>query len=172
MGDTSGKLLVYKNDDSKPWITRSCVGMVSEMKRLIKKKNASDTLILNYVHSFKSCVCAPADLCGCRGRLQQRKGTSSLQNHIMCILSKTPKTLFVSVAFMPKQNYVVAVGAEGWFHLFDLTSAAANKADSSSQHEFTLSEDQKPLFTQHIPANTKVILISDIGKACRCTPTH
>lgn len=30
VGDTSGKLLVYKNDDSKPWITRSCVGMVSE----------------------------------------------------------------------------------------------------------------------------------------------
>lgn len=71
-----------------------------------------------------------------------------------------------------QQNYVVAVGAEGWFHLFDLTSAASNKADSSSQHEFTLSEDQKPLFTQHIPANTKVILISDIGKAWCCTLTH
>uniref|UniRef100_A0A8C3AEJ5 Integrin alpha FG-GAP repeat containing 2 n=1 Tax=Cyclopterus lumpus TaxID=8103 RepID=A0A8C3AEJ5_CYCLU len=61
------------------------------------------------------------------------------------------------------KNFVVAVGAEGWFHLFDLTAvAAASKADSSSQHEFTSSEDQKPLFTQHIPANTKVILISDI----------
>lgn len=32
VGDTSGKLLVYKNDDSKPWITRSCVGMVSESR--------------------------------------------------------------------------------------------------------------------------------------------
>lgn len=61
------------------------------------------------------------------------------------------------------QNFVVAVGAEGWFHLFDLTAAAASKADSSSQHEFQLSEEQKPFFTQHIPANTKVILISDIG---------
>lgn len=50
VGDTSGKLLVYKNDDTKPWITRSCVGMVSEMK--------SDALILKYVHSFESCVCA------------------------------------------------------------------------------------------------------------------
>lgn len=58
---------------------------------------------------------------------------------------------------------MVAVGAEGWFHLFDLTAVAANKADSSSQHELTSSDDQKPLFTQHIPANTKVILISDIG---------
>lgn len=29
VGDTSGKLLVYKNDESKPWITRTCVGMVS-----------------------------------------------------------------------------------------------------------------------------------------------
>uniref|UniRef100_A0A3Q3EZJ7 Integrin alpha FG-GAP repeat containing 2 n=1 Tax=Labrus bergylta TaxID=56723 RepID=A0A3Q3EZJ7_9LABR len=61
------------------------------------------------------------------------------------------------------KNFVVAVGAEGWFHLFDLTAAAANKSDSSSQYEFiSSSDDQKPLFTQHIPANTKVILISDI----------
>lgn len=74
----------------------------------------------------------------------------------------------MSVALIAQQNYVVAVSAEGWFHLFDLTSAAPNKADSSSQHELTLSEDQKPLFTQHIPANTKVILISDIGRARRC----
>lgn len=62
------------------------------------------------------------------------------------------------------QNFVVAVGAEGWFHLFDLSAVNANKADSSSQHEFTSFDDQKPLFTQHIPANTKVILISDIGE--------
>lgn len=62
------------------------------------------------------------------------------------------------------QNFVVAVGAEGWFHLFDLTAAAASKADSSSQHEFQSPDDQKPFLTQHIPANTKVILISDIGK--------
>lgn len=63
------------------------------------------------------------------------------------------------------QNFVVAVGAEGWFHLFDLTAAAPNKADSSSQHEFQPLDDQKPFFTQHIPANTKVILISDIGRS-------
>lgn len=62
------------------------------------------------------------------------------------------------------QNFVVAVGAEGWFHLFDLTAAATSKADSSSQHEFQSPDDQKPFLTQHIPANTKVILISDIGK--------
>lgn len=65
------------------------------------------------------------------------------------------------------QNFVVAVGAEGWFHLFDLTGAITSKADSTSQHESLCSEDQRPLFTQHIPANTKVILISDIGKFCR-----
>lgn len=29
VGDTSGKLLVYKNDEPKPWLTRTCVGMVS-----------------------------------------------------------------------------------------------------------------------------------------------
>lgn len=37
VGDTSGKLLVYKNDDSKPWITRSCVGMVGELTRKKQK---------------------------------------------------------------------------------------------------------------------------------------
>lgn len=29
VGDTSGKLSVYKNDDSRPWVTCSCQGMVS-----------------------------------------------------------------------------------------------------------------------------------------------
>uniref|UniRef100_A0A8K9UHH7 Integrin alpha FG-GAP repeat containing 2 n=1 Tax=Oncorhynchus mykiss TaxID=8022 RepID=A0A8K9UHH7_ONCMY len=86
VGDTSGKLHVYKNDDAKPWITRTCVGM----------------------------------------------------------------------------NFVVAVGAEGWFHLFDLSAVAGAKSDSSSQQEALFSDDQKPCFSQHIPANTKVILISDI----------
>ncbi|TNN38340.1 Integrin-alpha FG-GAP repeat-containing protein 2 [Liparis tanakae] len=28
VGDTNGKLLVYKNDESRPWVTRSCVGML------------------------------------------------------------------------------------------------------------------------------------------------
>uniref|UniRef100_A0A665V1R8 Integrin alpha FG-GAP repeat containing 2 n=1 Tax=Echeneis naucrates TaxID=173247 RepID=A0A665V1R8_ECHNA len=106
VGDTSGKLLVYKNDDSKPWITRTCVGMLT-------------------------CV-AVGDVCN--------KG----------------------------KNLVVGVGAEGWFHLFDLTAAAASKADSSSQHEFLASDDQRPFFTQHIPANTKVLLISDIDGDGRC----
>uniref|UniRef100_A0A7N6BZV8 Integrin alpha FG-GAP repeat containing 2 n=1 Tax=Anabas testudineus TaxID=64144 RepID=A0A7N6BZV8_ANATE len=106
VGDTSGKLLVYKNDDSKPWITRTCVGMLT-------------------------CV-AIGDVCN--------KG----------------------------KNLVVAVGAEGWFHLFDLTTPTASKSDSSSQYEFLSAEDQKPFFTQHIPANTKVILISDIDGDGRC----
>ncbi|XP_061663963.1 KICSTOR complex protein ITFG2 isoform X2 [Syngnathoides biaculeatus] len=97
VGDTSGKLHVYKNDDSKAWITRTCVGTLT-------------------------CV-AVGDVCN--------KG----------------------------KNFVVAVGAEGWFHLFDLSAA---KADSSSQHEGLAGDEQKPFFTQHIPANTKVILISDI----------
>lgn len=74
-----------------------------------------------------------------------------------------------SSVFPVCQNLVVAVGAEGWFHLFDLTAATASKSDSSSQHEFLSSEEQKPFFTQHIPANTKVILISDIGECLRCT---
>ncbi|CAL8277335.1 unnamed protein product [Gadus morhua 'NCC'] len=100
VGDTSGKLLIYKNDVSKPWMTRTCVGMLT-------------------------CV-AVGDVCN--------KG----------------------------KNFVVAVSAEGWFHLFDMTAAASGKADSVSQHESLCFDDQKPCFTQHIPANTKVLLISDI----------
>ncbi|CAN9508474.1 unnamed protein product [Ophioblennius macclurei] len=107
VGDTSGKLLIYKNDECKPWITRSCVGMLT-------------------------CV-AVGDVCN--------KG----------------------------KNFVVAVGAEGWFHLFDLSAASASKAESSSQHELLPPcDDQRPFFTQHIPANTKVILISDIDGDGRC----
>ncbi|MGH0120179.1 UNVERIFIED_CONTAM: hypothetical protein FKN15_065940 [Acipenser sinensis] len=99
VGDTSGKLSVYKNDDSKPWLTRSCIGMVT-------------------------CV-GVGDICN--------KG----------------------------KNFVVAVGAEGWFHLFDLSVSPA-KSESTNYQELLFGEDQKPSFTQHIPANTKVILISDI----------
>lgn len=119
-------------------------------------------ICLVFVHQL-TCV-GVGDVCN-KGKVCQTCSTAlsvqySLQGSNVCVC-----------CVHAQQNYVVAVGAEGWFHLFDLTSAAANKADSSSQHEFTLSEDQKPLFTQHIPANTKVILISDIGKAWRCNLT-
>ncbi|XP_028661425.1 KICSTOR complex protein ITFG2 [Erpetoichthys calabaricus] len=99
VGDTSGKLYVYKNDDPKPWLTRFCVGMVT-------------------------CV-GVGDVCN--------KG----------------------------KNFVVAVGAEGWFHLFDMNLSQI-KTDASGHQETVLGDDLKPSFTQHIPANTKVILISDI----------
>uniref|UniRef100_A0A673IFE3 Integrin alpha FG-GAP repeat containing 2 n=1 Tax=Sinocyclocheilus rhinocerous TaxID=307959 RepID=A0A673IFE3_9TELE len=102
VGDTSGKLYIYKNDDCKPWITRTCVGMVRM-----------------------------GDVCN-KGR-----------------------------------NFVVAVGAEGWFHLFDISAAAA-KSDSSSQQDGSIGDEQKPSYTQHIPANTKVMLISDIDGDGRC----
>uniref|UniRef100_A0A8C7QGL4 Integrin alpha FG-GAP repeat containing 2 n=1 Tax=Oncorhynchus mykiss TaxID=8022 RepID=A0A8C7QGL4_ONCMY len=106
VGDTSGKLHVYKNNDSKPWLTRTRVGMLT-------------------------CV-GVGDICN-NGR-----------------------------------NFVVAVGAEGWFHLFDLSAVAGAKSDSSSQQEALFSDDQKPCFSQHIPASTKVILISDIGNLSLC----
>lgn len=97
--------------------------------------------------------------------MQQRKGEN--REVRSCILSEGlgfDVTACFYFLFFLCQNFVVAVGAEGWFHLFDLTAAAASKADSSSQHEFQSPDDQKPFLTQHIPANTKVILISDIGK--------
>ncbi|XP_032205018.1 KICSTOR complex protein ITFG2 isoform X4 [Mustela erminea] len=99
VGDTSGKLFVYKNDDSRPWLTCSCQGMLT-------------------------CV-GVGDVCN--------KG----------------------------KNLVVAVSAEGWFHLCDLTPAKA--LDASGHHESLTAEEQHPVFKQHIPANTKVMLISDIG---------
>ncbi|XP_074681893.1 KICSTOR complex protein ITFG2 isoform X2 [Strix aluco] len=92
VGDTNGKLYVYKNDDSKPWAVRSCQGM----------------------------------------------------------------------------NLVVAVSAEGWFHLFDLTSSSSKHSDPSGHHELAGAEEQKPVFKQHIPANTKVMLISDIDGDGKC----
>ncbi|KAJ1165938.1 hypothetical protein NDU88_006355 [Pleurodeles waltl] len=105
VGDTNGKLYVYKNDESKPWLTRSCSGMLT-------------------------CV-GVGDVCN--------KG----------------------------KNVVVAVSAEGWFHLFDLT-AAASKLESSGHHDFLLGEEQKAIYMQHIPANTKVVLISDIDGDGKC----
>ncbi|KAF6119216.1 integrin alpha FG-GAP repeat containing 2 [Phyllostomus discolor] len=63
------------------------------------------------------------------------------------------------------KNLVVAVSAEGWFHLCDLTPART--LDSSGHHETLMGEEQRPVFKQHIPANTKVMLISDIdGDGC------
>ncbi|NWS15959.1 ITFG2 protein, partial [Pachyramphus minor] len=104
VGDTNGKLYVYKNDDSKPWVVRSCQGMLT-------------------------CV-GVGDVCN--------KG----------------------------KNFVVAVSAEGWFHLFDLTSP--KHPDASGHHELTAAEEQNPVFRQHIPANTKVMLINDIDGDGKC----
>ncbi|XP_032730766.1 KICSTOR complex protein ITFG2 isoform X2 [Lontra canadensis] len=104
VGDTSGKLFVYKSDDSRPWLTCSCQGMLT-------------------------CV-GVGDVCN--------KG----------------------------KNLVVAVSAEGWFHLCDLTPAKA--LDASGHHESLTAEEQHPVFKQHIPANTKVMLISDIDGDGRC----
>ncbi|XP_054855567.1 KICSTOR complex protein ITFG2 [Eublepharis macularius] len=100
VGDTSGKLCVYKSHESKPWTVRSCQGMLT-------------------------CV-GVGDVCN--------KG----------------------------KNLTVAMSAEGWFHLFDLTPPPSKHLDASSHHEFPLPDDPKMGFKQHIPANTKVMLISDI----------
>nr|KAF6495360.1 integrin alpha FG-GAP repeat containing 2 [Rousettus aegyptiacus] len=63
------------------------------------------------------------------------------------------------------KNLVVAVSADGWFHLCDLTPSKA--LDASGHHETLMGEEQRPVFKQHIPANTKVMLISDIdGDGC------
>ncbi|XP_034262830.1 KICSTOR complex protein ITFG2 isoform X1 [Pantherophis guttatus] len=99
VGDTNGKLFVYKNDESQPWTLRSCQGMLT-------------------------CV-GVGDVCN------------------------------------KKKNLVVAVSAEGWFHLFDLTSPSKH-GDVLGHHELPNPDDPKMAFKQHIPANTKVMLIDDI----------
>ncbi|XP_072340777.1 KICSTOR complex protein ITFG2 isoform X2 [Scyliorhinus torazame] len=65
------------------------------------------------------------------------------------------------------KNFVVAVGAEGWFHIFDL-SGISTKSETSNHHDFLIGDEQKAIFTQHIPANTKVMLISDIDGDGKC----
>ncbi|XP_010157864.1 PREDICTED: integrin-alpha FG-GAP repeat-containing protein 2, partial [Eurypyga helias] len=40
--------------------------------------------------------------------------------------------------------------------------------DASGHHELAAAEEQKPVFKQHIPANTKVMLISDIDGDGKC----
>ncbi|KAL8207685.1 UNVERIFIED_CONTAM: integrin alpha FG-GAP repeat-containing protein 2 [Gekko kuhli] len=59
------------------------------------------------------------------------------------------------------KNLIVAMSAEGWFHLFDLTPPLPKHLDAPGHHEVS-TDDQKLGFKQHIPANTKVMLISDI----------
>ncbi|XP_075458424.1 KICSTOR complex protein ITFG2 isoform X2 [Ascaphus truei] len=100
LGDTSGKLHIYKNDQSKPWLTRCCSGMLT-------------------------CV-GVGDVCN--------KG----------------------------KNFVVAVSAEGWFHLFDLSSKPDAHWDPAQ------GEEPGATYTQHLPANTKLVLISDIDGDGRC----
>ncbi|XP_053574789.1 KICSTOR complex protein ITFG2 [Bombina bombina] len=100
LGDTSGKLHVYKNDQSKPWLTRCCTGMLT-------------------------CV-GVGDVCN--------KG----------------------------KNFVVAVSAEGWFHLFDLSFTPDTQLDPAQ------GEEQRATYTQHLPANTKLALISDIDGDGQC----
>ncbi|XP_019371582.1 PREDICTED: integrin-alpha FG-GAP repeat-containing protein 2 isoform X1 [Gavialis gangeticus] len=67
-----------------------------------------------------------------------------------------------------QQNLVVAVSAEGWFHLFDLTPLPSKHSEASSHPEPPPSDEQRPVFKQHIPANTKVMLINDIDGDGKC----
>ncbi|KAM4748358.1 KICSTOR complex protein ITFG2 isoform 2-T2 [Rhinophrynus dorsalis] len=60
------------------------------------------------------------------------------------------------------KNFVVAVSAEGWFYLFDLSSKPDTPWDPAQ------GEDLKVSYTQHLPANTKLALISDIDGDGRC----
>ncbi|XP_077157916.1 KICSTOR complex protein ITFG2 isoform X2 [Paroedura picta] len=100
VGDTGGRLSVFKGPESKPWAVRACQGMLTAV--------------------------GVGDVCN-RG-----------------------------------QNLIVAMSAEGWLHLFDLTPPPSKHLDAPGHHELPTTEDQKLGFKQHIPANTKVMLISDI----------
>lgn len=92
VGDTSGKLLVYKNDDSKPWITRICVGMVSP--ETAKRSWVLSELVF-LTHLMR--LAFPADLCCSWRRLQQRKGRFSRRLHIV----NTLVAMFMCGGFFP-----------------------------------------------------------------------
>ncbi len=70
VGDSSGKLYIYKNDDCKPWITRTCVGTVRSTTfqlriydLIVKMNDFYNQLFLFLVNMCRSGRC-----------LQQRKG--------------------------------------------------------------------------------------------------
>ncbi|XP_038623744.1 KICSTOR complex protein ITFG2 isoform X1 [Tachyglossus aculeatus] len=100
VGDTTGKLFVYKSDETRPWVTCACQGMLT-------------------------CV-GVGDVCN-RGK-----------------------------------NLVVALGAEGWLYLFDLTPSKTSDLPGHHDVTATAGEEHRPVHKQHILANTKVVLISDI----------
>ncbi|KAK2489027.1 hypothetical protein MC885_013444 [Smutsia gigantea] len=156
VGDTNGKLSVYKNDDSRPWLTCSCQGMLTCV-------GVGDVCNKGKVSTLGDLGTAAE----CQGLtwiipVSRRKSVESLGPDFR---SNDEACAHTSSCIRLSQNLVVAVTAEGWFHLFDLTPAKT--LDASGHHESLTGEEQRPVFKQHIPANTKVMLISDIdGDGC------
>ncbi|CDQ82098.1 unnamed protein product [Oncorhynchus mykiss] len=108
VGDTSGKLHVYKNNDSKPWITRTCVGMLT-------------------------CV-GVGDICN-NGR-----------------------------------NFVVAVGAEGWFHLFDLSAVEPSQIHPASRRRCSLTTRNPASLSTFLPALKSSLLVTLMGMGAVSLP--
>ncbi|XP_075019907.1 KICSTOR complex protein ITFG2 isoform X3 [Calonectris borealis] len=149
VGDTNGKLYVYKNDDSKPWAVRSCQGMLAPGARS-DEQSTEQTQELGFCPTLTLLLCTVDFVPGLWAVVWQ----------LTCV--------GVGDVCNKGKNLVVAVSAEGWFHLFDLTSPTSKHPDASGHHELAVAEEQKPVFKQHIPANTKVMLISDIDGDGKC----
>ena len=57
------------------------------------------------------------------------------------------------------QNFLITLSAEGWCYLFDLSESSTAGADCDGDPRV-----MKPLHKQHLPANSKVMLLADVGK--------
>nr|XP_032805302.1 KICSTOR complex protein ITFG2 isoform X1 [Petromyzon marinus] len=106
VGDTSGRLSVYKGDGRSPCLSSSSLGMIT-----------------------------------CVG---------------------------IGDVFNQGKNFVVSVSGEGLCHVFFLPWLSNPAQDAPAAEETPQPTAIRPTLQQHIPANTKVLLISDIDGDGRC----
>ncbi|GFR90344.1 integrin-alpha FG-GAP repeat-containing protein 2 [Elysia marginata] len=69
--------------------------------------------------------------------------------------------LGVGKIHLPKKNSLVCMTAEGWCHLFDVPSLQSTVSISGTEDE-TEGKMLKPVFSQELPANAKVMCLADI----------
>lgn len=60
------------------------------------------------------------------------------------------------------KNMLVVLTAEGWCYIYDIKSDHSGGSDQNSKEGEDSDKTLKPLFTQHLPANGKVLLIADV----------
>lgn len=69
--------------------------------------------------------------------------------------------LGVGKIHLPKKNSLVCMTAEGWCHLFDVPSQQSVQSITGAEDDSD-SKLLKPIFSQELPANAKVMCLADI----------